>query len=1023
MEKQSIREKNLGWLEINAILIGVVWTLVLVGLLVWNLQGHKKHLLESVTRYARSSYNRDVVYRHWMAIHGGVYVPPTAETPPNPYLAKLPRRDVTTATGMKLTLINPAYMTRQVFELGRQQYGYQGHQGHITSLKPLRPGNRPDSWEKKALSMFEAGTSEVVEVQVLDGDRYLRLMRPLVTEKGCLKCHADQGCKPGDILGGISISVNLKPILAVAHRHWQTVGYWYGAVWLLGLLGIFFVYFRSSKNLQRFGIQEKLLRQSRDHFKTFFQRAPVGFQSVAEDGTVLEVNETWLVLLGYQVDEVVGKKFAAFLGPESVAEYRLFFAQFKVAGHMEGVVLDLKRRDGRIIKGNYYGRVEYGAKGTFQRTICVFYDITENFKQQETIAELQRRNAEILGAAGEGILVLDMERRHTFINPAALEMLGYTPEELLGRDSHETWHRSVDSDDISVQGSCLICLAIEKGAKKSRVITSLWRRDGTSFPAELTLSTIREGGNPTATVVVFNDISERLEEQKRLSLLAAVVEQKDSIVVIFDHQGNITYLNPAFERITGYLVTEMQGKNVYEVFSPGLEYDSSRQELKLCLSRGEVWHGVLQSKKKDGTIFDDETVAFPIEDGHGLIIGYAAIKRDISAQKKLEQQLSQASRMESIGHLAGGVAHDFNNILTVINGYAQLVQMKLEEGSRLWHDVREIEKAGDRAAGLTRQLLTFSRKQVIMPASLRVNEEIVEMEKMLRRLIGEDIELKLSLSENLPLIYADPSQLQQILLNLVVNARDALGEEVPGDEKRIIISTFRKLLDDEYVHLHPGCHHGWHVQIQVEDTGAGMSKEVAGHVFEPFYTTKEVGQGTGMGLATVYGIVKQNRGCVYVYSEPGQGSTFKVYWPVMEGESRLKEKGIDESPAGGDEVILLAEDDEALRKVGSRQLRQAGYMVIEAADGKDALEKARRHQGPIDLLFTDVVMPVMGGMELSEAIVDVHPGIVVLFASGYPDDRIRQMIVELGKERFINKPYGIKDILGRVRSLLDARYG
>ncbi|MCK4378495.1 MAG: PAS domain S-box protein, partial [Deltaproteobacteria bacterium] len=659
----------------------------------------------------------------------------------------------------------------------------------------------------------------------------------------------------------------LEPIVAVAGGHWWTVSATYGVIWFLGLLGIGFTFIGFAKHLRQLEVQKRLLWQSRDHFKTFYQLVPVALHSLAEDGTVLEINESWIDILGYQADEVIGKSFADFLASAEVDDFWQGFARFKAAGRVEKGLRDFKHRDGRIIKGSFHSRVERDEQGNFQRTLCASYDVTERVEQQEAITRLQHRNEAILSAAGEGIIGVDVERKPVFVNPAAAEMLGYTPEEFLGRDIHETWHRLEVDVASSDQKSCQICLALEARSGRRQLTETLRCRDGTTFPAELIISPMLEGGECTGTVVVFTDISERLEKEKQLSLLAAVVEQTDSIVVIFDHQGTIFYLNPVFERITGYLVAEARGRNVYEVFSPDPEHDSSRQELKSSLSRGETWHGTLQSKKKDGTTFLDETVSFHIRDEHDRIIAYASIKHDISAQRKLEQQLAQASKMESIGQLAGGVAHDFNNILTVINGYAQLVQLKLEEGSRLWHDVREIEKAGERAANLTRQLLGFSREQVIMPQAIRVNDEIVEMEKMLRRLIGEDIEMDIVPVEDLPLIYADPGQLQQILLNLVVNARDALGKKMSGGEKRITISTSRTYLDDAYVARHAGSRQGWHVQIQVKDTGVGMFKEVSDHIFEPFFTTKGVGQGTGMGLATVYGIVKQNQASIYIYSE------------------------------------------------------------------------------------------------------------------------------------------------------------
>ncbi|MEA2109579.1 MAG: response regulator, partial [Pseudomonadota bacterium] len=481
------------------------------------------------------------------------------------------------------------------------------------------------------------------------------------------------------------------------------------------------------------------------------------------------------------------------------------------------------------------------------------------------------------------------------------------------------------------------------------------------------------------------------------------------------------YVNPAFEKQSGYPAAEVLGQE----YSILLDRDSEEglraaRQLWQRFEAGELWSGILYTRRKDGTIVVNKTNAFPIVGDDGKVINYATAKHDISHEREMEQQLAQASKMESIGQLAGGVAHDFNNILTVINGYAQIVLMQLEEGSKLWHDVREIEKAGDRAADLTRQLLAFSRKQLIMPKALRANDEIAEMEKMIRRLIGEDVELEISLAEDLPPIYADPSQLQQILLNLAVNARDALLEKIAGGEKRITIFTSQKYLDDDYAALHAGCHPGWYVQLQVEDNGVGMAKEVVDHIFEPFYTTKAVGEGTGIGMATVYGIVKQNQGSIYVYSEPGQGASFKIYWPIMAAEvTKMEDEESVELAAGGNETILLVEDDAGIRKIISRQLRQAGYTVIEAENGRDALEQAGNHQAAIDLLFTDVIMPIMGGSELYGKIKDIYPDIPVLFGSGYTDDKLPEDILLLAKDHFINKPYNLKEVIARIRSLLD----
>ena len=423
--------------------------------------------------------------------------------------------------------------------------------------------------------------------------------------------------------------------------------------------------------------------------------------------------------------------------------------------------------------------------------------------------------------------------------------------------------------------------------------------------------------------------------------------------------------------------------------------------------------------KKSGKTF--LVSATPVFDEGGKLSYIAHVAKDISAQKKLESQLFQSQKMESIGNLAGGIAHDFNNILTVININAEVALMELEEGSELWINVDEVHKAGKRAANLTRQLLAFSRKQMITPRSVNINKLIVDLGKMLARLVSEDINLETILDKQVGRIYADPGQLEQVIINLVVNARDAVKKQPDSAKKIIKVSTSLVFMDNNYVAIHEGSSQGWHLQLQVEDSGCGMTEEVRNHIFEPFYTTKATGEGTGLGLATVYGIVKQNKGSIYVYSEPEQGTIFKVYWPIMEEEVFADEDHGLQLATGGSEVILLAEDNKPIREIASRQLRKAGYTVVDTADGREALEKAAEYQGAIDLLFTDVVMPVMGGKELSEKIKGLYPDILVLFASGYTDRDIHQDILALGKNCFINKPYSNQDILIRIRQLLDDR--
>ncbi|MCD6293109.1 MAG: response regulator, partial [Deltaproteobacteria bacterium] len=395
--------------------------------------------------------------------------------------------------------------------------------------------------------------------------------------------------------------------------------------------------------------------------------------------------------------------------------------------------------------------------------------------------------------------------------------------------------------------------------------------------------------------------------------------------------------------------------------------------------------------------------------------------------KKLEDQLYQSRKMESIGTLAGGIAHDFNNIMTAIYGYSELALSRLDEGSEVWHDVYEIKKSGERAANLTRQLLAFSRKQVVVPKKMKVNRLIDEMEKMLSRLISEDIRLTTKLDESIGDIYADPGQFEQVILNLVINARDAVKELPIEVEKVIYISTAMERLNNIDCLSPVSDSASWYLRLEVADNGCGMTKEVQSHIFEPFYTSKSRDLGTGMGLAMIHGIVEQNHGRIEVVSQPDQGAVFKVYWPIMvEDTDTNKEitpdfEFMDYSCNG--EVILLVEDDPLIREIGARQLRKAGYTVIAAADGREALEKAAEYKGKgaIDLLFTDVVMPIMGGKELSEKIKTLYPDIITLFATGYSGNGGNQEIIVSDRDHFIEKPYNSRDFMPKINRLLNRK--
>jgi PAS domain S-box-containing protein len=504
----------------------------------------------------------------------------------------------------------------------------------------------------------------------------------------------------------------------------------------------------------------------------------------------------------------------------------------------------------------------------------------------------------------------------------------------------------------------------------------------------------------------------RLDEDRRR--LSTGIEQTAESIIITDTEGRVLYVNPAFERITGYPRKEVIGQRL-NILKSGQRSPEFYQELWKTISAGEVWQGRFVNKKKDGTLYTDEATITPVRDERGAIVNYVSVQRDVTRELQLEEQYYQAQKMEAVGRLTAGIAHDFNNLLTAINGFAELMRHQLKSDDPYQKYVESIIHSGQLAADLIRQLLIFSRKQVVEPKVLNLNIIVTEMGKLLRRIIGEDIQLKTTLTSDLWPIKADPVQIEQIIVNLAVNARDAMPE---GGQ--LTIETANVTLDETYVAHHLETQPGEHVMLAVSDTGIGMSEEVKGHVFEPFFTTKEGGKGTGLGLATIYGIVEQCGGNIWLYSEEGQGAAFKIYLPrTMEAVTPLP--GFDqvgEIPRG-EETILLVEDDEAVRELESQVLRQQGYIVLEAMDGEEALRLTQAHSADIHLLLTDVIMPQMSGRELADQLESVRPNMKILFTSGYTDEAIAHHGVLESEINFLQKPFGPLALVRKVREVLD----
>jgi PAS domain S-box-containing protein len=1009
-----------------ALLAVVAWTLVIGIFFILSFLRTRKTAVASARVAAEAQIAKDILYRCWNAQQSGVYVPVTESIQPNPYLTQVPERDIHTSSGLTLTYVNPAYMTRLVHEIGLETKGIRGH---ITSLNPLRPENAPDAWEKRALERFNQGERAVSSLEVSEGQSYLRFMQPLMVEESCLKCHGQQG----NVRGGISVSVPMDPYLAISRREIVARGIGHLVCWFLGLAGIGIAMSRIDRANRRILQQQGVLMEKEARQRAMISNITDVITILDRDGITRYKSPNMEKWFGWKPEELVGSVNWENIHPDDrLLVQARFTALLDNPGATATSECRYRRKDGQ------YRWIECTATNLLQDSaiegiLLTYHDITDRVGINEALRESEAQYRTFLNETLDGILRLDLKTpipvhldikeqvdllyTHTTItecNPAFARMYGFDdPTDLIGKRLVKLPGKP--EEELSRQRIRTFVQSNYRLEKEE--VTEIGTDGLPRYFYNNTIGIVKEGflvhvWKTQVDITARKRVEQALRESEQKYRLLFEMES-DALFLIDNETGNILDVNAAAVSLYGYSREELlRMRNV--------DLSAEPTATRRATLKGPTYIPVRYHHKKDGSIFPVEITATMLTQ-NGRPMHIPAI-RDITERKqaeeereKLQNQLLQSQKMESVGRLAGGVAHDFNNMLGVILGHAEMALDRLDPPARLQNCLLEIRKAAERSANLTRQLLAFARKQTIAPRLLDLNRTVDGMLQMLQRLIGEGIELAWKPDPAGCQVKVDPTQVDQILVNLCINARDAIN-----GEGKITIATERVVLEQADCVGHEGFVPGQFASLTVSDNGAGMAPETLPHIFEPFFTTKEIG--TGLGLATVYGIVKQNQGFIEVTSQLDRGTTFRIYLPWQEGRIETPEPPPAPKPVQpGRETVLLVEDEPAILDMTTTLLEYLGYRVLPTSKPDEAIQIAHQHLGKIHLLMTDVVMPEMNGQNLARHLLALDPNLKCLFMSGYTDDVIAHHGFLNEGVHFIQKPFSKDELATQLREALDAR--
>jgi two-component system cell cycle sensor histidine kinase/response regulator CckA len=763
---------------------------------------------------------------------------------------------------------------------------------------------------------------------------------------------------------------------------------------------------------------EETLRESEEKFRRLVDHITDVFWITSADlATVHYVSPGYETTWGRSTESLYGdaQEWIKAILPEDRERVYAVFCGLKGNVPKVSVEYRIGRPDGTVRWIHDRGFQVRDDAGCLVRLNGIASDVTESKEIEE---ELRRQRTELrvlIDLTPALICFKDTNNRIVRVNQRFAETLGRSVEEIEGKSILEIDPQQAEkffADDLQV---------IRSGTPKLGIIETIRDRAGRAIWVQTDKVPVFDKDKKVIGIVVMcQDITQRKSAEETLRLLnSAVLQSRESIVITdakLDLPGpQIVFVNPAFTKMTGYAAEEVIGKTPRILQGPRTD-QAVISRLRQDLERGELFEGEAINYRKDGTEFTLEWQAAPIRDEDGTITHFLALQRDVTARKRLESQMFQSQKMETVGRLAGGVAHEFNSIMTAIIGQSELLIDDLPGGSALAESATEISKAAGRAATLTRQLLAFGRRQFLQPESINLNRLIGSMDSVFHHLMGGGVSTRIVCGPGLHAVKADAEQIEQVIINMAINARDAMP-----NGGLLTLETANVSFEHEMVGRYPELRPGDYVMLAITDTGLGMSAEVKARLFEPFFSTKEVGQGTGLGLSTCYGIVKQSGGNISVYSEPARGATFKIYLPQVEPQTQIPVQSLDlPGLPRGTETVLLVEDDPSLREMAATLLRRLGYLVFTAANGVEALSlKQQRNFGHIDLLFTDLVMPHMSGKELSERMRASYPHTRILFTSAYTETSIIHHGVFDKGPAHLQKPFTPSALAHKLREVLD----